>query len=221
MASRIEEGRRRRQTFDRRSFLGAAALASGVLPLLSCASNPSRSLGSQGISESAGLYQDELTEKLLEAAREEGIAVDKNAVSIGITPKAVIVNGAVAGLSAIDMIRYEDGVQTNFVYIDSKETSLARGFYAVTTVAEQVQLGQIRVEARYSQGGRLIVATPGYALITSLRVPPDLPPLVETGVSILQTPNQSAGDKVPQFTWYTRCSNGGWWCHSMPCPGGC
>jgi len=171
------------------------------------------------ISESARLCQREITEQLLEAALAEGISVDKNAIAVGISPNTAMVNAAVDGLAKIDMIRYEDGILTNFVYIDSTETSLAPGFYAVTTVAEFVRIGRIEIRGEFSQRGELVAAAPGFAIVTSLRVPPDVPPSVVTGLGLTQVPEEpKPGIGIGGGVYYTKCSNGGWWCITLPPP---
>jgi len=169
------------------------------------------------ISESARLCQSKLAEQLLEAALKEGISVDKNAIAVGISPSTVMVNAAVEGLAKIDMIRYEDGILTNFVYIDSTETSLAPGFYAVTTVADFVRIGRIEIRGEYSQRGELVAASPGFAIATSLRVPLDVPPSVVTGLGLTQVPREPQPG-IGTGIYYTKCSNGGWWCITLPPP---
>lgn len=175
------------------------------------------------MAKSARTAHSDLIERIVNAARKEEIKLDKRAISVGIGPSGVLVNAAVAGLAEIDMIRYEQGVLTNFIYIDSERTPLDPGFYSVTTVARFVRLGRIDIRAHYTRQGALLAASQGFALISSLRVPTDVPPSVDTGVGVLQAPDapDQDADRVPQFTYYTHCTNGGYTCHSIPCPGGC
>ena len=169
------------------------------------------------IPKTARSCQKRIAEQLVEAAKAEGISVDTKSISVGISPDTVMANAAVEGLADIDMIRYEKGVLTNFVYIDSAETSLAPGFYAVTTVADFVRVGRVDIRGEYSRNGELVAASPGFAMVTSLRVPPDVPPSVVTGLGLTQVP-EDPDMGIGTGVHYTKCSNGGLWCIPQPLP---
>ncbi len=177
------------------------------------------------ISQLAQSCQDELIEKLVNAAARQDIKVDRRSVSVGIGPNGgVIINSAVKGIAKVDMIDYEKGVLTNFIFIDLRRTNLAPGFYAVRTVAPCVRLGRIDIRAHYLQDGKVVAVNQGIANVISLLAPADPPHPVRTGVRIAANfPINPAEDGLeedefgnPVYCTYTDCPNGGQWCHCEP-----
>ncbi len=171
----------------------------------------------RGISESARLCQKEIVEQLVEAALKEGISIDTNSIAVAFSCNVIMVNAAVDGLAKIDPISYEDGILTNFVYIDSPRTSLATGFYAVTIVADFVRIGRIEIRSEFSQRGELVAATSGFGIVTSLRVPPNAPPSVVPGIGLMEIvdkPTAPVPPFLPDFIYIT-CSNGINVCESL------
>ena len=168
---------------------------------------------------------DELTSKLVKAASSQDISVDRNTISIGISPNGgVLVNSAVRGLAKVDMIEYEKGVLTNFIYIDLGKTNLEPGFYAVRTVAPCVTLGRVDIRAHYMQDGKVVAVNQGIANVISLLAPTDRSHPVRTGVRIATSfPPDQAEDGLeedefgnPWYCTYTDCPNGGQWCYCEP-----
>lgn len=199
------------ENFGRRNFLRTVGLASLALPLLSGTSKTSPEPGSmEDISELIRLFNIQIKKEFLAAALKEGIKVDQNSIAIGISPAGIIINAAIKGLATLDLIRYEKGVQTNFIYVDSKATSLKTGFYVVTSVVEKVILGRVSIKAQYSQDGKLIETSSGVAQVGSLRVPANVNAQapVKMGMSITQ-PLDKGHETDPLIVITAVCPNGG------------
>jgi hypothetical protein len=195
---------------SRRKFLQIIGLAGFSLPLISGTSITNVDVSTTDISSLVSNFKLQIKKELMAAALKEGVKVDEHSISIGILSEGILVNAALKGLATVNMTEYEKGIATNFLYVDSKATSLKPGFYKVTTIAQKVNLGRVTVKAEYSQAGKVIQTSSGVAQIHSLKVPanvnPDSP--VKVGVSMEQA-FEKGYDTDPAITITAICPNGG------------
>ena len=197
----------------------STALVGGALLLTSSSAASEANYGGDVlyVEKVTGRCIELLTHRLKKAALAENfqISADPKAVVAAIRPDAMMIQGLDRNLPFVDPIQFEQGIRSGIVYLEADPSiGLAAGFYVATMYAPSgVTLGRIDIEVVFSTQGQDVAKASGYADITSLTVPPGVPPSIEAGLG-LGSPDQT-GTAAPEKKkyYYVKCSNGGYTCY--------